>query len=136
MADFFGPVGSAGSGAGKGLVTCKTNLYACMEEKLVQVQQSKTENIETVADPKYARSVGKSGRFSCPKNCPHWYADPSCLGRQGQAGMIRGKGARAQPQRARCCACSHSQHSCAIQQVVDSWGQGGKIYSSLSCGAS
>ena len=31
---------------------------------------------------------------------PHWYEDPSCLGRQGQAGMVRGKGAWAQPQRA------------------------------------
>ena len=62
----------------------------------------------------------------------HWCTDPSWLG-QGQTGMVRGKGAWAQPQRARSCACSHSQFFCVIQQVVDSWRQEGKNYSTLSC---
>jgi len=60
---------------------------------------------------------------------------PSCLGRQGQAGMVPGKGAWAQPQRAWSCACSHSQFFCGIQQVVDSWRQEEENYSTLSCGA-
>jgi hypothetical protein len=41
MAHFFGPVGSAASGSGKGLVTRKTNLYVHMEGKMVQVIPSK-----------------------------------------------------------------------------------------------
>ena len=59
MAHFFGPVGSAASGAGKGLVTRTTNfLVRHQKGKMVQLQQSKTEEIATVADPKYAGSVG------------------------------------------------------------------------------
>ena len=45
------------------------------------------------------------------------------------------EGALAQPQRARCYACSHSQFFCAIQQVVDSCRQEEKTYSTLTCGA-
>jgi hypothetical protein len=36
MARFFGPVGSAASGAGKGLVTSTTHFRASVEGKMVQ----------------------------------------------------------------------------------------------------
>ena len=61
MARFFGPVGSAASGAGKALVTRTTKFMASVEGKMVQVQESKTVDIETVADPKYGnRTCGSS----------------------------------------------------------------------------
>ena len=69
MTRFFGPVGSAASGAEKGLVTLTTHFRASVEGKLMQLQQSKTAGIETITDPKYAESVGSLGKFSCPKNC-------------------------------------------------------------------
>ena len=58
MAHFFVPMGSASTGAGKGLVTRRTNLYCRVEGKMVQVQQSKTDTMETVADPKYGGEFG------------------------------------------------------------------------------
>ena len=64
MTHSFGPVGSVVSGSGKGLVTLKTNLYVYKEGKMVQVKQSKTEDIETVTDPKYGGSVGNIGKIS------------------------------------------------------------------------
>ena len=69
IARFFGPVGSAVSGAGKDLVTLTTHFRASVEGKMVQVNQSKTTDIETIADPKHTGSLGSLAKFLCPKNC-------------------------------------------------------------------
>jgi len=86
MAHFFGPVGSTASGAGKGLVTRTKNSYVQMEGKTVQLQHSRTEDIETVAGPK-AGSCAK--QWSCPKNCGFSTKHPPALTRHLQAGKCK-----------------------------------------------
>ena len=44
MAHFFCPAEGASRGAGTGLVTRRTNLYSLVEGKMVQVQQSTTDD--------------------------------------------------------------------------------------------
>jgi len=65
MPHFFGPVGSTASGAGKGLETCINKSYVQMEGKTVQLQHSRTEDIETVAGPKSSGHATK--QWSCRK---------------------------------------------------------------------
>jgi len=86
MPHFCGPVGSTASGAGKGLVTCIKKSYVQMEGKTVQLQHSRTEDIETVAGPK----VGSCAKqWSCPKNCGFSTSHPPALTRHLQAGKCK-----------------------------------------------
>ena len=83
---FFGPVGSTASGAEKGLVTRIKKSYMQMEGKTVQLQHSRTEDIETVACSK-AGSCSK--QWSCPKNCGFSTSHPLALTRHLQAGKCK-----------------------------------------------
>jgi len=83
MAHFFGPVGSTASGTGKGLVTCIKKSYVQMEGKTVQLQHSRTEDIETVAGSKSSGHAAK--QWSCPKNCGFSTSHPPALKRHLQA---------------------------------------------------